>query len=163
MGVAELLLAGILAIALLYVAWGDIRTRTIPNWLNAAIALAAPLWWLAWWPSQDIAFWPGIGWQLGTAAAVFAIFALCFHFGMMGGGDFKLLVALALWLPPLPLFRMITVMALAGGVLTIVMMALHRARKAGWRPEVPYGLAISFAALWVLANDILTTPVSYHG
>ncbi|ARS27819.1 A24 family peptidase [Sphingomonas sp. KC8] len=156
MGTAGLIILGALAAALLYAAWGDIRTRTIPNWLNGAIAIAAPLWWLA----QGLTIWPDMAIQLGIAAAVFAIFAGCFALGMMGGGDVKLLGALALWLPPLPLMRMLVVMALAGGVLTIVMIALHRARKAGGQPEIPYGVAISAAALWVMANDILTTPAA---
>lgn len=156
MGIVGFIILGALAAALLYAAWGDIRTRTIPNWLNGAIAIAAPLWWLA----QGLAIWPDMAIQLGIAAAVFAIFAGCFALGMMGGGDVKLLGALALWLPLLPLMRMLVVMALAGGVLTIAMIALHRARKAEGQPEIPYGVAISAAALWVMANDILTTPAA---
>lgn len=156
MGTAGLIILGALAAALLYAAWGDIRTRTIPNALNAAIAIAAPAWWL----TQGLAIWPDMAIQLGIAAIVFAIFAGCFAIGMMGGGDVKLLTALALWLPPLPLMRMLVVMALAGGALTLGMIILHRARKAGGQPEIPYGVAIAFAALWVMANDILTTPTT---
>lgn len=36
-------LVGLLAIALLYAAFTDIRRRQIDNWLNAAIALLAPV------------------------------------------------------------------------------------------------------------------------
>ena len=36
--------AALLAAALVHAAWGDLRTRTIPNWLNLAVAAGAPLW-----------------------------------------------------------------------------------------------------------------------
>lgn len=156
MGAIQLILLAALAALLLYAAWGDLRTRTIANRLNLAIALGAPLWWLA----QGLPWWPGAAIQVGIALLVFAVFAGCFALGMMGGGDVKLLAALALWLPPVPMMRMLVVMALAGGVLTLACIALHRARKAQGQPEIPYGVAIAFAALCALggvANDILTT------
>jgi prepilin peptidase CpaA len=34
---------------------------------------------------------------------------------------------------------------------------MHRLRKAEGNPEIPYGVAIAFAGLWVIANDVLTT------
>ena len=81
-----------LAIALLFAAFTDIRRRQIDNWLNLAIALGAPVFW---W-SQGLALWPDIAIQLGVAAGAFAIFAALFAFKVMGGGDVKLLTALAL-------------------------------------------------------------------
>jgi len=159
MGAIQLSILGALAVLLLYAAWSDIRTRTIANGVNLAIALSAPLWWLA----QGLAPWPEIAMQVALAIIVFTVFAGCFALGMMGGGDVKLLGALALWMPPLPMMRMLAIMALAGGVLTLFFVALHRARKAEGRPEIPYGVAISFAAVCTmagLANHILTTPTS---
>lgn len=159
MGAIQLTILGALAALLLYAAWTDIRTRTIANGLNLAIAGAAPIWWLA----QGLSLWPDIAIQLALALLVFAVFAGCFALGMMGGGDVKLLGALALWLPPIPMMRMLVLMALAGGVLTLAFVVIHRVRKAEGRPEIPYGVAISLAALCVLgslANHILTTPVS---
>ncbi|SNS89444.1 prepilin peptidase CpaA [Sphingomonas laterariae] len=156
MGVVGIIILAGLAAALLYVMWSDLRTRTIPNGLNAAIALAAPLWWFA----QGLPLWPDAAIQIALAAGVFALFAACFAIGAMGGGDVKLLAALALWLPPIPMVRMLMVMAIAGGVLTIAMVVLHRARKAEGRPEIPYGVAISLAGLWALTNHILTTPAA---
>ena len=158
MGVIQIIILAALAGLLVHAAWGDLRTRIIGNRLNLAIALGAPLWWLA----QGLPLWPDAAIQIGLAVLVFAVFAGCFALGMMGGGDVKLLAALALWLPPVPMLRMLVVMALAGGVLTLAFVILHRARKAEGRPEIPYGVAIVFAALCALgsvANDILTTSV----
>ena len=115
------LLGALLALLLLVAAWTDLRTRTIPNPLNAAIALLAPLWWWA----HGLPLWPDIAWQVGLAILVFALFAGTFAIGMMGGGDVKMIGALALWLPPWGLGRMLVIMALAGGALTIVVAAEH--------------------------------------
>jgi prepilin peptidase CpaA len=136
-------------------AWGDIRTRTIPNWLNLTIALAAPA---SWWAS-GMSPWPDMAIQVGIAALVFALFAGAFALGMMGGGDVKLIAALALWLPFGPLFDMLLLMAVLGGVLTLVMLVLHRLQKAQGQPEIPYGVAIALAGIVVLANQNLTSSV----
>ena len=146
------ILLGALALLLLAAAWGDIRTRTIPNGLNAAIALLAiPWWWANGWP-----LWPDITLQIGIAAIMFGLFAIAFAMGAMGGGDVKLIAALALWLKLVPLTQMLVVMALAGGLLTLFMLARHRWLKAEGRPEIPYGVAIVAAGFWVVANDVLT-------
>ena len=145
-------LAALLALLLLVAAAGDIRSRTISNGLNATIALMAPLWWWA----HGLTLWPGIALVLAGAVLVFALFAAAFAFGAMGGGDVKLLTALALWFWGDALLRLIVVMAIGGGVLTLGMLVLHRWRKAPGRPEIPYGVAIAVAGLWQIANDILT-------
>lgn len=148
-----LALAAMLAGLLLWAAWGDIRTRIIPNRLNAAVALLAPGWWWA----QSLSPWPQIALLIAGAAIVFALFAAAFAFGMMGGGDVKLLTALALWFAGPALLHLLMVMALAGGVVTLVVLALHAARRQPGRPEIPYGVAIAVAGLWAITNDILTT------
>jgi prepilin peptidase CpaA len=51
--------------------------------------------------------------------------------------------------------QMLFVMALAGGVLTFVMVLWHTARRQKDRLAIPYGVAIAFAGLWVLAVNYL--------
>jgi prepilin peptidase CpaA len=143
-------LLGGLAIALLVAAVTDIRRRQIDNWLNAAIALTAPLFWLA----QGLSF-SAIGWQLATTLGAFVVLAAMFAIRAMGGGDVKLLTALALWIKPLWFLHLLTVMAVAGGVLTLVMGVWHIARRHKERPVVPYGIAIALAGIWVLVADYL--------
>lgn len=141
-----LLLAG-LAIALLVAAFTDIRRRQIDNWLNGAIAAAAPLYWWA----SGISLWPGVAWQLGMALVTLVVLAGLFALRAMGGGDVKLLTALALWIEPFWFLRLLVAMALIGGALTLVMGAWHVARRRPDKLAIPYGVAISSAALWVLA------------
>jgi len=140
-----------LAIALLVAAFTDIRGRKIDNWLNAAIALTAPLFWWA----SGLDAWPDMALQIGVAIAAFAILAGLFALGAMGGGDVKLLTALALWIEPTWFLKLLIVMALVGGVLTLVMGAWHVARRRKDRLAIPYGVAISTAGLWVLATHYL--------
>jgi prepilin peptidase CpaA len=141
-------LLAILALLLLTAAVTDLKARIIANRLNLAIALLAPAWWWA----SGLAPWPDMAIQAALGAAVFAVFAGLFALGWMGGGDVKLLGALALWLPLELLLKMLVAMSLAGGVLTLAVVAVHRFRKLETSPEVPYGVAIAAAALWVIGE-----------
>lgn len=136
---------------LLAAAFTDLRSRTIEHWTCGAIALLAP----AYWWSSGYALWPDVAIQIGLALAVFAVFAGVFMIGQMGGGDVKLLGALALWLPAVPLFTMLFVMALAGAVISIICLAAQKLKKSGGAPEVPYGVAIAVAGLWVFGEPYL--------
>lgn len=150
-GVFTTILFGALALLLAVAAVGDLRTRTIPNWLNAAIALLAiPFWW-----SIALPLWPDILLQIGVAVVVFGLFALLFQMGAMGGGDVKLVAALVLWLPLGAVLNLIIVMSIAGGVLTLVMLVRHRLAKHEHHLEIPYGVAIVLGGFWVLAEPFL--------
>lgn len=144
------LLAG-LAIALLVAAFTDLRSRRIGNWLNGAIALGAPLFW---W-SSGLTLWPGVALQLAVALGTFAVLAGLFALRAMGGGDVKLLTALALWIPPSPFLNLLILMALLGGVLTLVFGAAHVMRRRKGRIAIPYGVAISLAGLWIIGTNYL--------
>ncbi len=129
----------------------DARTREIANWKTATVALMAPLWWYA----NGLDVWPDMALQIGVALAVFAVFLVAFHFGMMGGGDVKLIVALSLWLPFPAFLSMLMVMSIAGGVVTVVMMIERGIKNTAGRIEVPYGVAIAFAGLLALREPLL--------
>ena len=145
------LLCAILALMLLWAAVIDIRTRTIANRLNLAIALMAPLFWWA----TGVDLWPDAAIRIAVAIAIFVLFALAFQLGVMGGGDVKLAAALALWFPPGATVLLIVLMSLAGGVLTVIVMIEHKIKKNQGRPEVPYGVAIAFGGFWLLAQRFL--------
>ena len=149
-GFTELLL-GILAVLLVVAAVVDVRTFTISNSLNLTVALLAPLYWL----SVALPLWPDAAMQLAVGAGVFAILAGAFYAGMMGGGDVKLAAALALWFSPSATLQFLILMSVAGGVLTLAVLALHRARGRTGRPEIPYGVAIAFGGLAILTQRFL--------
>jgi prepilin peptidase CpaA len=129
----------------------DLKRREIPHWVVIAIALLAPLFW---WSTQ-IDLWPHVAARIGFAVLLFGLFALAFAVGMMGGGDVKLIAALALWLPPQAILVTLVIMSFAGGVLTLAMVIWARLRKPAAAPEIPYGVAIAFGGLWVIGEPFL--------
>jgi len=149
-GFTDLLLLALAAI-LIVAAVIDVRTFTISNRLNTTVALGAPLYWL----SIALAPWPGMAIQLAAGGIVFALLAGAFYAGMMGGGDVKLAAALALWFSPSGTIKFLVLMSLAGGVLTVGILAWHRMRQREGRPEIPYGVAIAFGGLAILAQRFL--------
>lgn len=146
-----LALIAVLTALLLAAGIEDARRRTIANWKNAAILLLAPAWW---WASGGLA-WPDLAVQLAAAGAVFALFFGLFAIGAMGGGDVKLIGALALWLPLGALASMLVVMSIVGGALSLLMLADRIIAKRQAPVEVPYGVAIACAALLAMREPLL--------
>lgn len=140
-----------LAIALVVAAVTDWRRRQIDNWLTGAIAITAPLYWWA----SGMPLWPDIVWQVGLAFGTLVVLAGMFALNWMGGGDVKLLTALALWIAPMWFLKLLVMMALVGGVLAIVFGAWHIMRRQRDRLNLPYGIAIAVAGLWVLGTHYL--------
>lgn len=148
-GLSWILLAGLAAL-LLAAAYCDIRRREIDHWNVIAIGLLAIPFWFA----EGLSVWPDMAIQIGVALIVFAVFAAMFAFGWMGGGDVKLLAALALWLPWQALVLMLVIMSFAGGALTLFMVAHSKLRRTE-NPEIPYGVAIAFGGLWLIGERFL--------
>ena len=111
-----------LAALLLFAAFTDIRRRQIDNWLNAALVVGAPLFWWA----SGLSLWPGVAIQIGLALGTFVVLAGLFALRAMGGGDVKLLTALALWFPWQAILSLVVLMALLGGVVTLVTVIHHK-------------------------------------
>ncbi|WP_068073953.1 A24 family peptidase [Novosphingobium lentum] len=148
-----------LAIALLIAAFTDLRRRQIDNWLNLAVALGAPLFWWA----TGLSLWPGVAFQVGIAFLVFLALAAMFALRVMGGGDVKLLTALALWLPWQPYVKLLVLMSLLGGALTIILAAWHLMHRRTDKLKIPYGVAIATAGLWILGTTDWTALHSVVG
>ncbi|WP_255247219.1 prepilin peptidase [Sphingopyxis sp. GW247-27LB] len=144
-------LMALLAALMIAAAISDLRSRTISNGLNAAIALLAIPFWIA----TGLSAWPEVPIQFGAAFGVFLLFAGLFAIGAMGGGDVKMIGAVMLWIP-LPLFvPTLTVMAIAGGLLSGAMLVHIKMRPSEKPVEVPYGVAIAAAGLWALHQHYL--------
>ena len=151
---------------LLYVATIDIATRLIRNEICLVLALL------------------GIAGQFGSpmqvagsliVATILLMLLLVIHQrGWIGGGDVKLLVALAIGLPLRGVIELFTITALAGGVLALVHLMMRflpypRLAPAGsslvrrvyaierWRhlrhAPLPYGVAIACGGIWTIFNQ----------
>lgn len=110
---------------LLAAASSDIARYRIPNVVVYAIVIAFAV---------GAAFnfsWPGIAWSVGAGVAMYLLGAGLFAFGLFGGGDVKLIAAMALWTGFADLSRFLLVMTAAGGLLSIVwLVRRHRQRPA---------------------------------
>lgn len=132
-----------LATALLIASYTDFRSRIIKNGLNITIALGAPLWWLA------MGFGPmDVGIQFGLMAATFVIACLLFVAGQMGGGDVKLLTALALWFTPPTFLHLVLLMAVIGGGASLAMAAFNMKRIPGESFHDAIAGLVAFGWVW---------------
>jgi prepilin peptidase CpaA len=148
LGLALAALACLVAAAI-----ADMRTFEIPNGLSIALLATAVGYGLV---------TPGFGW-LSHGAAVMVMFGLgllLFSRGWMGGGDIKLLVALAGWtgLPGLPM--QLAFVGIAGGGLALVLIIARRGLPAAGLASatlprmfqgdapLPYAVAILAGAAW---------------
>ena len=150
-----------LAMALLVAAFTDLKSRTIGNKLNLAIAAGAPLFW--WTTGLDL--WPGVAIQFGIAGVTFAVCALFFAIRQMGGGDVKLLTALALWFPPTNFLGLVLIMAMLGWVLTLVMgiWGVARSNVVGAKPVRDTALLIACTLIAAnFASAVLGGPEAGH-
>jgi prepilin peptidase CpaA len=97
----------------LWIAWGDLRTYRIPNYLTLGTALAGLLFQAA------THGFGGLGnGLLGLALGFFLLFPV-YLLGGMGAGDVKALAALGTWLGPGLTLMLFFYMAMAGGLLAL--------------------------------------------
>jgi prepilin peptidase CpaA len=99
--------ASLLIIAALH----DVAARTIPNWTSLLLALTGAL--LRWMDGQLL-----FGLALGLV--VFVAAAFCWRRGWMGGGDVKLLGAVAIFVPPSHVPDTLIDITLAGGIVGLL-------------------------------------------
>ena len=145
------------------IAYGDVRTRRIPNVLVCAIAVLGLVRMTV--AGDAIAATHTIE----ASGAVLAVGLLAFWCGVVGGGDAKLLTAMALLIGSRDLLGFLFVMSMCGGALALMILARDRLCQCYWRPSrqgdtesaasggdcaatstrstVPYGVAITAAGI----------------
>jgi len=153
----------VLAIAILAViAYGDMRTRRIPNALAVVIAMLGLV-------RMILVHDPvAAGQTFAAGIAVFAAAILLFSRGVIGGGDAKLVAATALLIGHHDLFGFLFLMSLCGAPLALAILTRDKLGPRLWcRPRhpatpplataaspmpstVPYGAAIAAAGVMVL-------------
>jgi prepilin peptidase CpaA len=157
------LIAAATTIALLVMAAvSDITRYRIPNAIVYAIVVAFAIGAIA-----NFA-WPAIVWPVLACGAMFLLGALLFAFGLFGGGDVKLVAAMALWTGFADLPRFLLIMGAAGGLLGLVLLLKRRrqqpaiasaapaptpeastseAPRPTRKSHIPYGVGIAVAGL----------------
>ena len=148
---------------LLYVATMDVATRLIRNEICLALALFGI--------AGQVANPAQMAQSVIVAACLLLLLFFVFTRGWMGGGDVKLLVALAVGLPLTGVIQLLAVTALAGGALALLHLMMRllpspRLAPAGaslvrrvyaverWRhlrhAPLPYGVAIACGGIWTV-------------
>lgn len=146
------ILGATLAGLLVWAAIVDLRTRTIPDWVSIAVAVMVPCYWWA----SGVPFYPDAVERIGAAFLIFAVFFGMFWMGGMGGGDVKLGTGIGLWFVPLATLKFFVVTSLAGGIVSVLAWIYHhKIKRLEGKTEVPYGVAIAFGGLWLLAQRFL--------
>jgi prepilin peptidase CpaA len=177
-----ILVMGLLVVAAIF----DIKSRIIPNWISLSI-FGLYLIFLA------------IQWGLGinpplvdpltsfaTGLGTLAVFTGFFYFRFIGGGDVKLIAAVAFWVGLKGIAPFIMIMAITGGVIAVFYIfkrdvgpeieidqegkfSIEEEKKKkkevkvgeinNKSAKIPYGIAISVGGLFVV-NQILTILIA---
>ncbi len=140
----------------------DLFTMTIPNRISFVLIvgfiLAAPL------SSLDAM---GIASHVGAGLVVLVAGILMFSRGWFGGGDAKLMAAVALWFGFERLLEYLVCASIAGGVLAFLILLYRRFAPPLWlvnqdwamrlhhhRGGIPYGIALGVGGLWVYPSTM---------
>ncbi len=93
--------------------------------------------------------------HLAAPGLIFVVGLIGFALGYIGGGDVKLLTAIAAWTGLTRLPDLLLGTAIAGGILAVALIAARALPLAGRGPRLlakaaplPYGVAIAVGALW---------------
>jgi len=151
---------------LLYVAMIDIATRLIRNEICLVLALLGI--------ASQFARPMHVAESLVVATILLLLLLVIYARGWIGGGDVKLLVALAIGLPLIGVIQLLSITALAGGVLALVHLMMRllpypKLAPAGssllrrvyaverWRnlrhAPLPYGVAIACGGIWTVFSQ----------
>jgi len=152
-------IAGLLVVAVTGIAaLQDVRSSRISNVLPVVVVVLFALTAItgAWSPAQA-------GLAIGLALAAFLIGAVLFRYGLLGGGDVKLVAAVVLWVHPSAVLTYIAWIAMAGGGVALFMLlgrllpektmeshpiaSLWFTKEKEKRQNMPYGLAIMVGTL----------------
>jgi prepilin peptidase CpaA len=154
------------AFLLLVAAWRDVVSRTIPDAVGLLLLAIGGLSRLFEGPSAFAT-------SAGAALLLFALLMVAYSRGFIGGGDVKLMTALAFGLSPLNSYRFVVATAIAGGLLGIAYLVLSRSTRLPrpavgrsllrrvmavefWRARrrgpLPYGVAIAAGGTFVLLH-----------
>lgn len=144
------------AVVTLIAALIDVRKFIIPNWCSLAVFVTG----------VAFAYFSGsLVTSFAVGLALFFAGAILFQMGFAGGGDVKLLAAAGVWAGVAGVFDLLLLVALGGGVLSVVYMAVGAIslKRRGelvsiWtllRHNVPYGVAICAGAFYFFVRIIV--------
>lgn len=145
---------------MMYAAISDCMTMRIPN--SIPVFLVAGFFMMSFMVGLPLL---SIGEHLLVAVLVLAVSFILFEFKYIGGGDAKLMSAVALWFGPVDAFSSLLLSSIYGGVLTLALMSIRGkplplflsyfawVRQLYYHKDIPYGIAISVGSLQVYLSS----------
>lgn len=131
-----------IALCLIMIYW-DLRFMRIPDAISVSFAILFIVYVLAAWPEVDLMA------RLLTAVFAFAICFLSFFFRVMGGGDTKVIPAMALFIPAQSIAGIALLFSgclLISILFVLLLRKLRSSHPQGWAvfssEKLPMGLAI---------------------
>ena len=143
----------------LAVAWaaiGDLRAFSIPNRLVLLV--------VGFYPAHVLASPIAIDWTGALMIAALTFFCGWFLFarGFIGGGDVKLIAAVALWSGPHLILPFLLLVLAAGGILAAVILLHARVTLSSegglsraLATPIPYGIAIAVGSAYVAGRLLM--------
>jgi prepilin peptidase CpaA len=127
----QLIAAAVTIVLLVMAAVSDITRYRIPNTIVYAIVAAFAV-------GAIFNFaWPAIVWPVLAGVAMFLLGAGLFALGLFGGGDVKLIAAMALWTSFADLPRFLLIMGAAGGLIGLVLLLKRRRQQPAMASSAP--------------------------
>jgi prepilin peptidase CpaA len=146
----EELIITISSCVLLFVTFDDIQNYRIKN---EHVLLLAVLYFIYVFITGT---WGDVPYHLGIATLIFIVLLVCYNYGMLGGGDVKLLTVAFLWTgKDCALLFAIVMLAITGVHAGLVYLGLLRAQTVKGRQRIPYAPAIAGALVVVFVSGCL--------
>lgn len=148
----------------------DIRNFTISNKLCLSVALLYPIYLISLYLNNVAPNIEYIAYSIGISVLVFSILVALFAFGLIGGGDVKLIPAVALWAGPSLTIKFLLITTICGGFVSLLFIISQYLKKYllkgkssekinfyvakssesdNGEKNIPYGIAISAGGLYV--------------
>lgn len=148
----------------------DVKNYTISNKLCLSVVLLYPIYLFSLYLNNLSPTFEYIVYSIGISVIIFLILVALFAFGLIGGGDVKLIPAVALWAGPSLTIKFLLITTICGGFVSLVIIIskyikkyLLKGKSSGkinfyvakssesdnGEKNIPYGIAISAGGLYV--------------
>ena len=155
---------------MIWAAISDIRHYILSNKLCLSVALLYPFFIGALFINNALPEIQYIAYSVGISLIIFIILLTLFAYGLIGGGDVKLIPAVTLWAGPALTLKFLLITILCGGIVALLIICFQYIRKyptkakssekinfsmskssesENMKNNIPYGIGISAGGLYV--------------
>lgn len=155
---------------MVWAALSDIRKYILSNRLCLSVALLYPVFITSLYINKTPPSLEYVAYSIGIALVIFFVLLAFFAYGLLGGGDVKLIPAVVLWAGPNFTLNFLLITALCGGLIAILIISFQYIKKyltKGKSSEninlsmsqssqsinkenrIPYGIGISAGGLYI--------------